>query len=126
MNQMREGITRAARGRLETTGDGGFRQEFRFPAAFVGFGGHFPGYPILPGVVQLLLAQWLVEAAQGRTLALREVGNAKFLEQLVPDCDISVSCRLRGEEQTGWWSARLEVAGRLAASFQLLLLPADN
>lgn len=126
MNPMREGIARAARGRQQVAEDGSCSQEFCFDPDFVGFSGHFPGYPILPGVVQLLLAQCLVEAAVGRGLELQEVSNAKFLEQLAPGGLIRVSCTSKGPERAGWWAARLEIEGRLAASFQLLLAAKED
>jgi 3-hydroxyacyl-[acyl-carrier-protein] dehydratase len=121
MNPMRDGIARAALGTTQAAVDGELGQRFRFPADFVGFAGHFPDFPILPGVVQLLLAQWLIETGTGQGRVLREVANAKFLEQLLPGGEIAVHCRPRGAADAGWWAVRIEVDGRPAATFQLRL-----
>ncbi len=121
MNAIRDGIARAALDAARVDPDGQFSQRFRFPDDFPGFAGHFPGFPILPGIVQLLLAQWLIEAGTGQGQVLREVANAKFLEQLPPGAEVAVSCRPRGTGEEGWWQARLEIEGRAAATFQLRL-----
>ena len=121
MNPMRDGIARAALGPVERGGDGELSRQFRFPADFVGFAGHFPGFPLLPGIVQLLLAQCVVEDGTGRPQRLGEVNHAKFLEQVPPEATLTVRCRPRGAQADGWWSARLEIGGRTAATFQLQL-----
>lgn len=46
------------------------------------FAGHFPGRPIVPGVVLLDHAQALIEAATGKTLS--GVALAKFLSPVGP------------------------------------------
>jgi 3-hydroxyacyl-[acyl-carrier-protein] dehydratase len=121
MNPMRDGIARAALGTAQPAVDGELGQRFRFPDDFVGFAGHFPGFPILPGVVQLLLAQWMIETGTGQGRVLREVANAKFLEQLPPGAEIAVHCRPRGDADAGWWAVRIEIDGSPAATFQLRL-----
>ncbi|GAB6081714.1 hypothetical protein JCM30471_06280 [Desulfuromonas carbonis] len=123
MSELRNGIARAVCGPLETGADGSLCQRFKFEHDFQGFAGHFPGYPLLPGVVQLLIAQTLVETALGRRQVLAEVVGAKFLEQLLPGREIVVQCRTRDADRQAW-NARLEVEGRLAASFQLHFRPA--
>lgn len=119
MNPMRSGIDQAALDAPQLGSDGQLTRQFRFPASFVGFDGHFPGFPILPGVVQLLLVQLLIEAGTGRPWQLREVANAKFLQQLPPGATLAVSCRPRTPGDREWWSGRIDVEGRPAATFQL-------
>lgn len=46
------------------------------------FAGHFPGRPIVPGVMLLDLAQQAIEAATGR--ALQGLAATKFLSAAVP------------------------------------------
>ena len=118
MSDLRNGIARARCGPPEVDSDGSLCQRFIFAADFQGFAGHFPGHPLLPGVVQLLIAQTLVEAAMGSRQLLGEVVGAKFLEQLLPGREIVARCRARDASRLAW-NARLEVEGRLAASFQL-------
>lgn len=57
------------------------------PAEHPAFAGHFPGNPIVPGVVildqALLFAEKLLSAGVDRTGAW-QVGNAKFLSPVAP------------------------------------------
>lgn len=48
------------------------------------FAGHFPGQPIVPGVVLLDRAILFAEALLGQSLASWQVGNAKFLSPVLP------------------------------------------
>lgn len=118
MSELRNGIARAACGPPELGADGSLCQRFNFGHDFQGFAGHFPGYPLLPGVAQLLIAQTLVESAIGTRLLLGKVVGAKFLEQLLPGRVIVVQCRARDASRQVW-NARFEIDGRLATSFQL-------
>jgi 3-hydroxyacyl-[acyl-carrier-protein] dehydratase len=103
-------------------------QSFCFDQDFIGFSGHFPEYPILPAVLQVLLAQLLAEEIIGSPLSVVSLNRAKFLQQLRPGNQIEVrlSCLEKGE---AWHcSSELQVAGRCAASFTLILgtLPLDR
>jgi 3-hydroxyacyl-[acyl-carrier-protein] dehydratase len=53
-------------------------------AAHPVFEGHFPGSPVLPGVVQLEMVKAVMSKAFGKTFALKEMSTCKFLEVLNP------------------------------------------
>jgi len=55
---------------------------------FIGFRGHFPGNPIVPGIVQIMLAQYT--AACGQSSKLTEVIKCKFISQIKPHDHIDV------------------------------------
>ena len=96
-------------------------QSFCFDQDFIGFSGHFPDYPILPAVLQVLLAQLLAEQVIGLPLAVISLTRAKFTQQLRPgdQIDVRLSCR---EMEGGWHCAsELQVSGQRAASFTLKL-----
>jgi len=59
--------------------------EFLFPAAFIGFQGHFPGKPILPGACQLQSVLTTIEKGAGKAVVLKEVDRAKFVTPIFPD-----------------------------------------
>ncbi len=117
---MRQALVEAAVAPARLTGASG-AQSFCFAENFLGFAGHFPGYPILPGVLQTLLAQLLAEQIVGETLQFQELTRAKFTRQLRPGelIEVVVNC----QEREGQWRCvtRLMVAAELAASFTLLL-----
>lgn len=56
--------------------------ELRIPADHPAFPGHFPGRPIVPGVVLLDLAQLAIEGASGQRVG--GIAQAKFLSPLGP------------------------------------------
>jgi 3-hydroxyacyl-[acyl-carrier-protein] dehydratase len=121
MNGMRKAIGEAALAAAELTATTG-RQRFRFAAEFVGFAGHFPGYPILPAILQLLLAQLLAEQLCNEPLQLRSLSRAKFTRQIRPEetVEVSVDCQ-PGEAGALRCVASLQVADERAASFTLEL-----
>jgi 3-hydroxymyristoyl/3-hydroxydecanoyl-(acyl carrier protein) dehydratase len=72
--------------------------------------GHFPGAPILPGIVQIFWALQLAEEALHgtSTAAFTGIGNAKFLAPLMPG-DIALLTLAR--QSSGNVQARLERPG---------------
>lgn len=56
---------------------------FAVPASHPSLPGHFPGQPVVPGVVLLAQVQAAIEAAHGRLAALR-LPQVKFMRPLLP------------------------------------------
>ncbi len=71
-------------------GTEGFSKCFTIQSDFIAFKGHFPDYPILPGIVQILMAEMTISEAMQADYAIQEVKQAKFLKPIEPDHDISV------------------------------------
>ena len=46
--------------------------------------GHFPGQPVVPGVIQIQILRELAEKALGQKLFISEVTSAKYLNMIVP------------------------------------------
>ena len=72
-----------------------FQTTLRFDAAHPALPGHFPGQPLVPGV--LLLEQVALALRAWRGLRLSRVLEAKFMTPLLPD----QSVRLALSEATG-------------------------
>jgi len=51
---------------------------FNFPKKFIGFKGHFPNNPILPGVCKIQAAILVLEERKQRNIRLSEIILAKF------------------------------------------------
>lgn len=62
------------------------------------FDGHFPGSPVLPGVVQLEMVKVALSDALGRDLALKEMATCKFLEVFNPAEIPSMTLHIRYKE----------------------------
>jgi 3-hydroxyacyl-[acyl-carrier-protein] dehydratase len=70
---------------------------FRVPATHPSLPGHFPGRPVVPGVVILdgvleCAADWL-----GRPLAVRALPQVKFLAPLLPEQEARLRLTLAGD-----------------------------
>ena len=67
------------------------RWTFRVPESLPFFEGHFPGHPILPGVVAL---SWMLSAAarfSGRPLEAVELLNVKFQVVILPGTELELT-----------------------------------
>jgi 3-hydroxyacyl-[acyl-carrier-protein] dehydratase len=119
--EMKEAIRRAAVGEMREIEPGTVARTYRFAPEFPGFGGHFPDFPILPAVAQLLAALCLVEDWGVRPLRLLAVEHAKFLLQLRPQQEIVVQCREHRKDGRQLLDCRLWREEQLAASFSLVV-----
>ena len=59
--------------------------DFLFPADFIGFQGHFPGKPILPGACQLQCVLTTIEKGARKAAVLKEIERAKYVAPIFPD-----------------------------------------
>jgi 3-hydroxyacyl-[acyl-carrier-protein] dehydratase len=119
MSRLQQAIVESAQECTRTPETGGVERTYRFAPEFLGFAGHFPGFPVLPALVQVLTAVSVAEALAGCPLGVETVENAKFLIQIAPGDPVTVFVkeRLSGGKRTV--DARLTVPKGLASSFRL-------
>lgn len=89
--------TRQCMSDLTEMGPGELQARFRFPAAFIGFQGHFPGRPILPAVCEIQAALAMLEAWKGEPVALRDIILAKFAAPVTCDEEVVYQCAVTME-----------------------------
>lgn len=120
MSRIRREMRNSTVEAIRANGDG-FCCTFRFMADFVGFQGHFPGYPVLPAFIQILAAQVAVEEHTGAPLVLRQVKRAKFMKTIRPGDDVHIVWS--EEEKDGGLISRVTItaSGEKAAVFVLYL-----
>ncbi len=104
-------------------------QKFRPTVDFVGFNGHFPDYPILPAMLQVLFGVLVSEKILGKKLVLKKLDKAKFMTQIKPNETIVVNSKITqitpDKPETGIKAkVTITVAEKKAASMTLLLDPA--
>ena len=94
MSRLLRHIRSCAAGPARTHDDGTKSMEFVFPPDFLGFSGHFPDRPILPGIVQIMTGI----LAAGGDAALAKVVRAKFTRIISPGEPVLVvaGCREKG------------------------------
>ena len=66
------------------------------------FEGHFPGIPVLPGVVQLGMARHFAELFLRRPIALRTVKKIKFTHVITPGAKVRLTLEKRGEGEVAY------------------------
>ena len=86
---------------------------FSVPGAFSGYRGHFPGNPILPGIVQLSFIRRLSERRLGRPLRLAGVRRIKYLRMITPDMPVTLTLALGAGEAEDTWVADASFANSL-------------
>jgi 3-hydroxyacyl-[acyl-carrier-protein] dehydratase len=67
----------------ETT-ESGFTTEIRLVPDHIIYAGHFPGYPVVPGVIQMQIVHELLEKYLGKSLKLSAIDDCKFLRIINP------------------------------------------
>lgn len=92
--------------------------QFIIPADHPGLAGHFPGRPIVPGVVLLDRVIDAIEAAHGELPPLR-LPQVKFLQPLLPGQAAAV--QLQG--QSPRWRFRVLRGEDLLASGEIVAAP---
>lgn len=92
------------------------RVQRRIEADHPAFDGHFPGAPLLPGV--LLLSEVLEAAIAGGWAAPLQIASAKFLAPVRPDSTIVIELAMQPGERSATFDVRCGDAcvatGRLA------------
>lgn len=68
--------------------------QWMVPPDHPAFAGHFPGTPILPGVVLLDAALQAIAAATGIELDTCEIGAVKFLHPVGPGDRLEIRCEI--------------------------------
>lgn len=91
---VRSAVRRAAVACSEdiATRNGSCSARLAFPPDFVGFQGHFPGNPILPGVCLIEAVLGVLETAYGKRFRLRRIASAKFREPVRPGESLVIEC----------------------------------
>ena len=74
------------------------RATVRIPASHPALPGHFPGRPIVPGVVLLQCVLDEAERWLGTQLSVRTLPQAKFSAPLLPEQDAELELRRTGNE----------------------------
>lgn len=90
------------------------RATFVIAADHPAFAGHFPGRPIVPGVVLLDCAIRAIESAEQISLLPGQIGAAKFLQPVGPGAELQVIYRTG---TSGAWQIDITASDVKVATF---------
>ena len=99
------------------------------------FAGHFPGRPIMPGVLivealaqtaGVLALSTLGEAGQGKLVYFMAIENAKFRSPVEPGCLLELKVAfVQNRGRISKFAGRAEIAGKLVAEASFTAMIAD-
>lgn len=99
--------------------DGELEAVFVFPADLAVFSGHFPGRPIVPGVLEIELVRAALERFTGSPLRIVSVERAKFLREVKPGERIDLLLGFTSEGALLRVKGKAAVGGKKAAQVEL-------
>ncbi|MEV0675267.1 hypothetical protein AB0I60_01960 [Actinosynnema sp. NPDC050436] len=91
------------------------------------FAGHYPGFPVLPGLYLVRFADQVVRGLRGagRAPRLAEVVSCRFLAPVYPGDDIRIDV-VRRPGEDGQWAATVVVGAERAAEIRLRYREGDR
>jgi len=95
------------------------RAAFFFPETFVGFNGHFPNNPMLPGIAQIIAATLTVHP-EGSS-RMRQIRRAKFVSIIRPKETMTVEARYCEVEDGTLVTAECSTDNGVCAQLKLVL-----
>ena len=108
-------IQQAAAGPVANPESGVYRGEFFFPENHPVFSGHFPAYPLLPGVYLLQSLWYVARPAWAQAPVLVSVQSARFSSQVRPPCRYTAKVVIQARG-AGWRvKGEIVVGGEVAA-----------
>lgn len=113
---------REALTRTEIPGE--VRAAFVFPATFIGFAGHFPGSPILPGIAQIMAVIHAVD--MDGSLRLQTIKNCKFLRPVLPGERLLVTAKMEKSGEGFGIVASLHVGEERCSTMTLFVTPPEK
>lgn len=124
MNRIREQLA-GAMSVSPVDSEGEFTFELQLADDFVGFQGHFPGQPVLPGVCIVAAVLTAAEKVLGRRLRMKRLKSAKFFRTVTPGERVAGRVRVEEHGQGSRIRATLVVVAEKAAEV-ILQLPSLN
>ncbi len=103
--------------------NGRAKAKLNFPERFIGFQGHFPGMPILPGIMMLHLSMMVTELLLEEALICQQIVTAKFSRQVFPRQELGIEIETAKEGQTYPTRAKLTLSGEKCAEFAACFSP---
>ena len=113
--------------------DGVVTGRFCFPESFIGFQGHFPGHPVMPGVLQVEAMAQVAGALLlrrpenvNRLAFLLSMDHVKFRKTVVPGDQLILEANVkRMRERTAQMETKASVGGTVVAEAVIRFMLVD-
>lgn len=92
--------------------DGKICAKFIFPADFIGFQGHFPDKPILPGICKIMAVKAMLQRYYNQKLSISQIVTAKFFAPVACGDELLIECRKNDRNLDGICIAKALVTCR--------------
>lgn len=92
-----------------------------FDRRFIGFNGHFPGHPVLAGVIMLHTATLLSRIILKKPLVLRILKQAKFGKLISPDDLIQIEIKIKTKDDNVMINTLFKKENDVCAKFSFIL-----
>jgi 3-hydroxyacyl-[acyl-carrier-protein] dehydratase len=99
----------------------GWEKTYVFPADFLGFKGHFPENPILPAVIQIMMAREAVTEQIGQEFDVMKLSRAKYMKVITPGIPVTVIWTVKEQPDSVSCNCILETEGNPASKLILTL-----
>ena len=123
MKKLIDAIIKSSTGPARKDNPSEIRNTYLFDDDFMGFSGHFPGYPILPAVLQLLVARLLIEEQKGHEIRMSSIGKAKFMSEIRPNDPVTVQCVDADTAESRRSKVKIISGDRTVSSFNMYFYP---
>ena len=91
-----------------------------FSDSFIGFDGHFPGTPLLPGILMMKTGLLVSEIAVEKHLRVEKVKHAKFAKSIFPKQKVNLDINLKEQNDTIQINAALTYNNEICSKYSIL------
>ncbi len=120
MSLIHRQINKLIKGRLEYLDDS-LNVKIKFDKNFIGFQGHFPDNPVLPGVVMIKTMISMYELYKKKSFTLSQIKQAKFIEPVLADTFISFFVKSKSDDKGILLQGKVIKTKKIIAKISLII-----
>jgi len=119
MNKVRQQLLDALSINASATRNHEITADLTLNEDFIGFQGHFPGQPVLPGVCMIAAVLAAVQRSTGQKLVIKNIKLAKFFSPVLPYDAVTMDITMNPVESATSIRAWLSIDDRKVAHISL-------
>ena len=101
--------------------EGTLTAQMKFNESFIGFNGHFPGNPVLPGVVMIKVMTQMFARYKKKEYLLSQIKKTKFIEPIFADNMASFFVKVDENEEEIKLEGKILKSDKIIAKISLVL-----